>query len=259
MDITVTGRHVTISDRFRAHIENKLEKVQQLATKPQRVDVLLIHEEHARQPDTAERVEITVVGKGPVIRAEACASDKYGALDLAYGKLLERLRRARDKRKVARQGRHRPPSTAETFASLAAEEAAGAGLPPEDGPPDVQERLNGAPSGTEADELEHLPGEGLTPTLVRAKNFPATPLSIDEAISRMELVGHDFYLFIDADSGKSSVVYRRRGFSYGVISLDPDLPEHEALGAGHENGASGTAAPNGEPSAAGTDARALAG
>src|SRR5699024_11721431 len=70
------------------------------------------HEKNSRQPETSERVELTVVAKGPAIRAEAMASDKYAALDLAWAKLVERLRRARDRHKVPRSGLHRQQATA---------------------------------------------------------------------------------------------------------------------------------------------------
>lgn len=212
MDITVTGRQMTISDRFRDHIEEKLIKVEQLAPKAQRVEVHVTHEKNARQPETGERVELTVVAKGPVIRAEATASDKYGALDLAYGKLLERLRRSRDKQKVSRQGKHRKPSTAEALADVAALDTADDTAAPQDYAAD--EHVEG---------LAHIDAEGDSPVVVREKNFPAAPIDLDEALSRMELVGHDFYLYIDKSTAKPSVVYRRKGWSYGVISLDSAL------------------------------------
>ena len=64
------------------------------------------------------------------------------------------------------------------------------------------------------DDVEPFPGR-----VVRRKVHNANPMSVDDALSRMELVGHDFYLFSDADSGQPSVVYRRKGYDYGVIRL----------------------------------------
>ena len=107
MEIVVTGRHTEVKDRFRRHLQDKLAKVPQLAPRIQRLDVVISHETNRRQSPVCERVEITCVGKGPVVRAEAAAEDPYVALDLAYGKLLERLRRAHD-RKVVHRGRHAP-------------------------------------------------------------------------------------------------------------------------------------------------------
>ena len=111
MDIAVTGRHVNVSDRFRARIEDKLTKLPSLAPRIQRVDVLLTHEPNPRQAKASERIEITCRMRGPVIRAEACWDDKYAALDMALEKLMERLRRAGDRRRVHRAGAPRSRST----------------------------------------------------------------------------------------------------------------------------------------------------
>ncbi len=104
MDIVVTGRHAQVTDRFREHLEEKLAKVPQLLPKVSRVDVVVTHE--ATKNDS-ECVEITCHAKGPMIRAEACHTDKYAALDTALDKLYERLRRAGDRRRVSR-GRRTP-------------------------------------------------------------------------------------------------------------------------------------------------------
>ena len=109
MDIVITGRHTEVPDRFRKLVEEKLAKVGALAPKAQRADVEWSHERNPRQSATCEKVEITLRGKGPVIRAEASAEDPTAALDIALGKLGERLRRTRDRRKV-HHGRQTPPS-----------------------------------------------------------------------------------------------------------------------------------------------------
>ena len=101
MEIIVKGRNTEVSDRFRGHVEDKLQKIEQFAPRAQRVDVELTHEPNPAQAETSKRIEITIRDKGPVIRAEASASDSYGALDLAMGKLIERLRRARDREERA--------------------------------------------------------------------------------------------------------------------------------------------------------------
>lgn len=212
MDIVVKGRHLTISDSFRAHVEDKVAKVEQLAPRALAVEVQITSEPNARQPETSETVEITVIAKGPVLRAEASASDKYAALDLAWAKVLERLRRARDRQKISHRGKHRPESTAEAMARMEyvppQEDA------PEAGEPKADDRTNG-----------RIKAEGDSPVVLREKNFPATPIGIEEALNRMEMVGHDFYLYIDEENAKPSVVYRRKGWSYGVITLDPELAE----------------------------------
>ncbi|MGC3021378.1 MULTISPECIES: ribosome hibernation-promoting factor, HPF/YfiA family [unclassified Brevibacterium] len=219
MDIVVNGRQLTISDSFRAHIEDKIAKVEQLAPRAQRVEVHVTHEKNSRQPETSERVELTVVAKGPAIRAEAMASDKYAALDLAWAKLVERLRRARDRHKVPRSGHHRKESTAEALAKMPIAEP----LIPD---PDADSSAAADDQPTNVDKTNgRIKAEGDSPVVLREKTFTAAPIGIEEALNRMELVGHDFYLFIDEESSKPSVVYRRKGWSYGVIALDRELEE----------------------------------
>lgn len=214
MDIVVNGRQLTISDSFRAHIQDKIAKVEQLAPRAQRVEVHVAHEKNSRQPETSERVELTVVAKGPAIRAEAMASDKYAALDLAWAKLVERLRRARDRNKVPRAGHHRKESTAEALAKMPVADS----LVPDEGEViDANESVNNDQTNG------RIKAEGDSPVVLREKTFNAAPIGIEEALNRMELVGHDFYLFIDEESSKPSVVYRRKGWSYGVITLDHEL------------------------------------
>ncbi len=199
MDIAVTGRHVNVSDRFRAHIEDKLTKLPSLAPRIQRVDVLLTHEPNPRQAKASERVEITCRMRGPVIRAEACSDDKYAALDMALEKLMERLRRAGDRRRVHR-GRRSPESVHNATAR--------------------SEPLTGPVPG-EATQEPDASADGFadSPIQVREKVHSSRPMSLEEALQEMELVGHDFYLFHDSDTDRPSVVYRRRGWSYGVIHL----------------------------------------
>lgn len=202
MEITVTGRHVQISDRFRQVLGDKLTKVEQYAPRTQRVDVVVSHETSKAAPKGSERVEITCIAKGPVIRAEAFSDDKYSAMDLALQKLAERLRRAGDKRKVRRRGRGVEEPAVDLDATL----------PPE---PEVAEEPE------PRTELEQkLGAQGDIPVQVREKVHAAAPMSLDQALYEMELVGHDFYLFIDKDSARPSVVYRRRGWDYGVIALE---------------------------------------
>ena len=202
MEIVVTGRHVQISDRFRRHLDDKLAKVPQLAPRVQRLDVVVTHESNKRQSKASDRVEITCHVKGPVVRAEAVADDKYGALDVAMDKLLERLRRDHDRR-VIHRGRRAPESVARATARLAEDQLAGSS--------EVAPGLEG----------EDLSGpEGDSPIEVREKVHESEPMGLDQALYEMELVGHDFYLFHDKDTQQPSVVYRRRGWSYGVIHLD---------------------------------------
>jgi ribosomal subunit interface protein len=209
VEILVTGRHVQISDRFREHLDDKLAKVPQLAPRVQRLDVVVTHEVNPRQSKECDKVEITCYVKGPVIRAEACAVDKYAALDVAIDKLFERLRRVHDRKRVHR-GRHVPESVARATARTAG--------------PFEGAALNGAANSSSAlDGAESLDGAlgdgGSSPIEVREKVHATSPMTLDQALYEMELVGHDFYLFQDSDTGQPSVVYRRRGWSYGVLHL----------------------------------------
>ncbi|GAA2516004.1 ribosome hibernation-promoting factor, HPF/YfiA family [Rarobacter incanus] len=207
MEIVVVGRHTDIAERFRRHAEDKLAKVGQLAPGVQRIDVEVTHENNPRLADVCEKVELTVRAKGPVVRAEAAADDRYGALDLALDKLNERLRRAHDRRtRTRRRG--------EGINAVAAS------LPPLDEVPAVA-------TDEPADDLvPHEHGEAVefhvsgSPVVIRNKLHQASPMSVEEAIDEMELVGHDFFLFVDTATSRPSVAYRRRGWDYGVIALD---------------------------------------
>lgn len=218
MDITVTGRNKTVTDRFRTHLEEKLEKVPQLAPRVSRTDVVLTHEGNPRQAKQAERVEITVHVRRTVVRAEAAAEDEYAALDVAMSKLTERLRRMHDKRRVSHTGKHRPSSVAEaTF-----------GLPTE---PLVARPEDAAPNGARPPEEaldEDLATQGNSPIELREKTHVSEPMTVGQALNQMELVGHDFYLFHDVDRDRPSVVYRRRGWSYGVLRLAAPGQQEEA-------------------------------
>ena len=208
MEIVVTGRHVQVSERFRRHLDDKLAKVPQLAPRVQRLDVVVTHEVNKRQSKASDRVEITCHVKGPVVRAEAVADDKYAALDIAMDKLLERLRRDHDRRRVHR-GRHVPESVAQATARLA------------EAPTSLNGQSGGAGEVSAGQDDSDLVGaDGDSPINVREKIHASVPMSLDQALYEMELVGHDFYLFHDKDTDQPSVVYRRRRWDYGVIHLD---------------------------------------
>lgn len=209
MEIVVTGRHVNVSDRFRAHLEEKLAKVPQLEPRVRRIDVLISHEPNRRQAKACERVELTCHAKGPVIRAEACLDDKYAALDVALDKLFERLRRTNDRRRVHR-GRHTPESVAQATARVQPATL------PDVGSAGADEAVVAAGDATE----ERFGALGDSPIEVREKVHASWPMTLEEAVQEMELVGHDFFLFHDSDTDRPSVVYRRRGWSYGVIHLE---------------------------------------
>jgi ribosomal subunit interface protein len=217
MEIIVRGRSITVPSRFRQHAAAKLAKLAKLDHKAVRIDVEVSKERNPRQSDRRERVELTIRSRGPAIRAEAAADDRYTALDLAVAKLESRLRRASDRRKV----RHGENATLRSPALVAAEAVA----------PEPALNGNGAPrphpaelddqgDGAEPDSgIVPIQMEGDGPLVLREKVHAARPMTIDQALLEMELVGHDFYLFHDSECDRFSVVYRRRGYDYGVIRL----------------------------------------
>ena len=206
MEIVVRGRNVEVPEHYRQHVEDKVGSLERFDGKLKmlRIDVELFHEKNPRQSGKCQRVEITLRGKGPVVRAEAAAPDFYAALDLAAGKLDHRLRKAADRRRV-HHGRRTPASV-----------RVGGGAPDTDviEALDRDRELAEGPHVTDLDE--HLPGQ-----VVREKRHPATPMHVDQALHEMELVGHDFYLFQCADTGQPTVVYRRHAYDYGLIRLAP--------------------------------------
>lgn len=228
MDVIVKGRQTGIAQRFRDHANEKLVKIQKLDSKVMRIDVEVSKEPNPRLSDRRERVELTCRTKGPVIRAEAAAEDRYAALDQALARLKERLRKICDRRKV-HHGAHTPRSVAE-----ATREPAGTANPMGAAPPlDTASRgwtaaptagstpAAAVPVEEDSDQaVVPLETRGEAPLVVREKIHRANPMSLDQALLEMELVGHDFFLFRDSESGHPSVVYRRRGFDYGVIRLE---------------------------------------
>jgi ribosomal subunit interface protein len=198
MEIVVRGRHVDVSERFRDHVVGRLERLEHHGFALQRIDVEVTKERNPRLADQAMRVELTCRGRGPVVRAEYAAADKVVAFDAAADRLDERLRRSEERRRnLARSGGRTPVPVEPLEAALPTEEAEPAEETPEDGV---------------------IYAEG--PVVVREKTHTTEAMTVEQALDAMELVGHDFYLFLDAANGKPSVVYRRRGYSYGLIRLE---------------------------------------
>ncbi len=207
MDVNIRGKNVGITDRFENYVESKTEKVAGLLPKAQAFEVKVTRQSD-RSPQNGDRVEITLIGPGPVIRAESAGGDKYTAFDMAYGRVLERIRRMKD-RKHDRRGRGR--------VSLA--DAAANDFGTIDVTPARLEVLDSVATGSVPIVGEGQGDEQYTPIVIRSKEFPAERLSVEEAVDQMELVGHDFFLFIETETGRPSVVYRRKGWNYGVITL----------------------------------------
>ena len=218
MNIVFKGRHTDVLDRFRRHATAKLAKIGKLDSKVMRIDVEVCAERNPRQSQRRERVELTISSRGPAIRAEAAAEDRYAALDMAVSKLESRLRRAADRRKC-RHGAHAAVRVIDLPAANAesGEPDAPAEIPAQRDKPEMAEAVAG--DGRSGDDGVPIQAEGNGPLVVREKYHVARPMAIDQALLEMELVGHDFFLFRDTQDGRPSVVYRRRGYQYGVIRL----------------------------------------
>jgi ribosomal subunit interface protein len=204
VEIVVRSRHCEVSDRFRSHVEEKLTRLEKHDHRVMRVEVEVDKERNPRQQDRAVRVQLTAFSKGPVVRAEAAAGDKMAALDMALDRMAGQMRRAADRRRVHR-GRHTPVSVGQALAGVA---------------PDPEGTEPEAPAGQGQRTVGPITVMGDGPLVVREKSHDASPMTLDQALYEMELVGHDFFLFVDKESERPSVVYRRRGYDYGVISLD---------------------------------------
>jgi ribosomal subunit interface protein len=221
VDIVFKGRHTNVQERFRQHTTVKLAKLEKLLHKVIRIDVEVSKEHNRRQYGRRERVELTIRSRGPAIRAEAAADDRFAALDLALGKLESRLRRACERRKERHSGHgtFRVSATANGSAAAARQPTAERGAAADDRSGQVPPWPDADGSTESADGTVPIEMEGDGPLVVRQKVHAAAPMTIDQALFEMELVGHDFYLFRDKESGCSSVVYRRCGYRYGVIRL----------------------------------------
>src|SRR5262245_48653093 len=193
-EVVVTGRNVEIPEHFRIYVSEKLSRLERFDRTIYLFDVELDHERNRRQRKNCQHVEITARGRGPVVRGEACADSFYAALESAVCKLENRLRRSKDRRKV-HYGDKTPASLAEATKVSAPE----AFMPPTSMSDEIDD-------GVEV----HEPGQ-----IVRTKEHTAEPMSVDDALYEMELVGHDFFLFHDKGSDKPCVVYRRHAYDYG--------------------------------------------
>jgi ribosomal subunit interface protein len=226
VEIVVTGRNVEVPEHFRVHVAEKVERLERYDHKIVGLEVELFHERNRRQLKNCQRVEITGRGGcGTVARAEACAQDFYGALDAAVAKLESRMRRSHDRRRVTARRTTVLVGRGGGTAVLDAPTALDLPLPRtaldaplDDAPPDAwtarADVVDDPAAEQDALDDEHRPGQ-----IVRRKVHTAHPMNVDDALARMELVGHDFYLFADAETGAPSVVYRRKGYDYGVIRL----------------------------------------
>ena len=210
-DVQITGRNVEVPEHFAERVNGKLAKIERLDPTLNFFHVELQHEPNPRRSDESDRIQITATGKGHIARAEAKEDSFYAALEVAIGRMERSLRKVKARRKISRSGHRAPISVGEATAALV-----------EDAQPRAGEaKASQAQSSDESGKYEVDPYEEMfrPGQVVRTKEHEATPKSVDEALSEMELVGHDFYLFINEETKQPSVVYRRHAFDYGLISL----------------------------------------
>jgi putative sigma-54 modulation protein len=178
MQLQVKGRNLEVSEQIRQYAEEKLGKLDRLVNDPTRVELELAVEKNPSIHDN-HVAEATVWTKGPVLRAREASSDMKASIDQLVSKLERQVKRYREKRRVA---------------------------------PRRHGRDSGHPTESPPVELE----EGDT-AIVKTKQFSVTPMSAEEAALQLELVGHDFFVFRNAETEVINVVYRRRDGDYGLI------------------------------------------
>lgn len=210
-DIVVKARHFEISSQFRDHVGEKFARVSRFGVPLRTIDVELSKETNPRLADHAFEVELTCRGKGPVIRAEAAAADQFTALDQAYARLEERLRRHADRHRFHRHGR----------ATARLSDREWNGQPESIFPASERtEVAGGAQEGDEASSNSENTVLEMGPLVVREKVHHTEPMSVEQAVTEMELVGHDFFLFVEQATSDTVLVYRRRGYNYGLIRVN---------------------------------------
>lgn len=198
MDIVVTGRHCTVGPDLKDLVTERIATVERLRDRVIRVEVEF-SADNSKNPTDSIEVQITMRSRGPVIRAEAKAGDKNSAFDLAFDRLKSQLRKAADRRK-----------THQGLRVASALEPAQFSTTPKGDVAENEDRY----------EVAGMVVDGDGPLVVREKEFDTTSLSLAQALDEMELVGHDFFLYQDAETGRPSVVYRRKAYNYGVIHLN---------------------------------------
>ena len=185
MKLVIQGKNIEITDAIREYVHQKIEKaVNHFQNLTNEVDV---HLSVARNPriNPKQTAEVTIYANGTVIRSEESSEDLYASIDLVADKIARRLRKYKEKRQDKIQA---PVKTAEVVGNV----------------PVVSDLIS--------DRSPQLPNE-----VVRTKYFAMPPMTLEEALEQLQLVGHDFYMFRNADTGEINVIYERNHGGYGVI------------------------------------------
>jgi len=189
MDLTVKSRNGKVTERQRQHIEEKLGKLGRYMDQITSATVE-VRTEQQRQAGEVHRVQVTLIGdRGVILRAEEQSPDLYGAIDEVQSVLQRQIQRYKEK--YWRRERHRRQTEKVTLSDVPAVTA------------------------------EEVPAEeesvGREVEVIRTKQFALRPMFTDDAIEQMELLGHNFFVFQDAETSRFSVLYRRRDGNYGLI------------------------------------------
>lgn len=211
MEITLSAKNSKITDRFRSYVEEKASRISKLADRAERLEIKVVNDTAKQNSPGHEKVELTLFVPGAIARAEGSEQDMFASFDIALDRLISRIKKASDRRKVHRGGGHKLLGLHDISAAAFKD----VGLTP------VDAGVFGAAS-PESVQGEEEPEEEWSPVVIKKKVFEPTSLTAAQAVDHMELVGHDFFLFIDAETDRPSVVYRRKGWDYGVISLQTD-------------------------------------
>jgi putative sigma-54 modulation protein len=181
MRLQVKGKNVEVSESIRNYAEEKLGKLERQLADPTKVELELTVE---KNPSIADNhvAEATIWTKGPTLRAREASSDMKASIDQLVDKLERQVTRYREK------------------------------------------RMRRWATGQDNGSIESIPlvaNEDAEPVIVKTKQFAVKPMTPEEAVLQLELLGHDFFVFQNADSGEVNVVYRRRDGNYGLI--EPQL------------------------------------
>jgi putative sigma-54 modulation protein len=212
MKIQVKGRHVIVTDPLREYAEEKLTRLHRLMSERRIDDVTLVEleliVERSHPSGESQIAEATIFTRGPVLRARESSPDMYASIDLVYEKLQRQVKKYHDKmqHKALRHHAPKPMSAAETPDDAIADEAAALASGQVPQPVAVTSEL-GADGGNHHEESR----------VVKSKQFALKPMSIDEATLQLDLIGHSFFVFTNAETNDTNVVYRRRDGDFGLI------------------------------------------
>jgi putative sigma-54 modulation protein len=201
MRTQIKGRNVTITDALQDYAEDKVARVQKLLRERKidevtRVELELKVEKNPSIPEPSI-AEATIFTRGPVIRARERSDDMYAAIDLVTDKLMRRVKKYHDKVHGKTRKGH------EKLVPVAA--------------PPVGEESPISAAALIGSELAGEEPNGDNGRVVKVKQFALKPMSVDEATLQLELVGHDFFVFQNAETSRTNVLYRRRDGHYGLI------------------------------------------